>query len=59
MAIDIKNILELVQRKIAAVDSTTSTADLQKLLNLAKRVDGSLMRSYDSDGSLHESRSMT
>ena len=44
MAIDIKNILELVQRKIAAVDSTTSTADLQKLLNLAKRVDGSLMR---------------
>ena len=59
MAIDIKNILELVQRKIAAVDSTTSTADLQKLLNLAKRVDGSLMRSYDSDGSLPDAGSTT
>jgi len=59
MAIDIKNILEIVQRKVANVDASTSTADLQKLLNLAKRVDGSLMRTYDSDGSLPDAGSTT
>lgn len=52
MAIDIKNILQIVQAKIAGVDSNTSTEDLGYLLNLAKRVDGSLVRSYDSDGAL-------
>lgn len=59
MAIDIKNILEIVQRKVANVSASTSTADLQKLLNLAKRVDGSLMRTYDSDGSLPDAGSTT
>ena len=52
MAINATHILELVQRKIATANSSTSTADLDKLLTLAKQVDGSLIRSYDSDGAL-------
>ena len=52
MAIDIKNILEIVQRKIAAVGPSTSTEDLSYLLKLAKRLDGTTLVSYDSDGSL-------
>ena len=59
MAIDIKNILQLVQTKIAAVDANTSTEDIGYLLNLAKRVDGSMVRSYDSDGLLPDAASTT
>jgi hypothetical protein len=52
MAIDATHILQLVQQKIAAANSSTSTADLDKLLTLTKQVDGSLVRAYDSDGAL-------
>lgn len=52
MAIDIKNILEIVQTKIAAVGPSTSTEDLSYLLKLAKRLDGTTLVSYDSDGLL-------
>ena len=52
MAINATHILELVQRRIATANSSTSAADLDKLLTLAKQVDGSLIRSYDSDGAL-------
>ena len=52
MTINATHILELVQRKIATANSSTSAADLDKLLTLAKQVDGSLIRSYDSDGAL-------
>lgn len=52
MAIDIKNLVELIQKKEHGVDSNTSMQDLLDILKAAQKAEGAVIRSYDSDGAL-------
>ena len=55
--INIKDLILVVQRKIAAVNSSTSVDDLENLYKLAKVLDGSMSAVYDSDGQLPDATS--
>lgn len=55
--INIKDLILDVQRKIAAVNSSTSVDDLENLYKLAKVLDGSMSAVYDSDGQLPDATS--
>lgn len=55
--INIKDLTLDVQRKIAAVNSSTSVNDLENLYKLAKVLDGSMSAVYDSDGQLPDATS--
>lgn len=55
--INIKDLILDVQRKIAAVNSSTSINDLENLYKLAKVLDGSMSAVYDSDGQLPDATS--
>lgn len=57
MAVNITNLAEIIQRKIYSVSSSTSITDLNNLLKAAKTADDSIIREYDSDGSLPTSSS--
>ena len=52
MAVNITNLAEILQRKIYSVSSSTSVTELNNLLKAAKLADDSVIREYDSDGSL-------
>lgn len=52
MLINIKNVLELLQQKVNAVDSSTSIKDLEYLLKASKKAARSVIYEVDSDGSL-------
>ena len=52
MAIDIKNLVQLIQKKEHAVTSSTSVEDMINILKAAQKAEGSLIRSYDSAGDL-------
>ena len=52
MAVNITNLAEILQRKIYSVSSSTSVTELNDLLKAAKLADDSVIREYDSDGSL-------
>lgn len=52
MAVNITNLAEIIQRKIYSVSSSTSVTELNDLLKAAKLADDSVIREYDSDGSL-------
>ena len=43
MVVDLTNILKIIQKKAANVDSNTSTQDLIDLLKAASRADGNLL----------------
>ena len=47
---DITNLLEIIQRKIDAADSSTATQDLLYLLSAVRQGDGSALELYDSSG---------
>jgi len=47
---DITNLLEIIQRKIDAADSTSATQDLLYLLSSVRQGDGSSLELYDSTG---------
>jgi hypothetical protein len=47
---DITNLLEIIQRKIDAADSTSATQDLLYLLSAVRQGDGSSLELYDSTG---------
>ena len=46
----ITNLLEIIQRKIDAADSTSATQDLLYLLSAVRQGDGSSLELYDSTG---------
>jgi hypothetical protein len=52
MAIDIKNLVQLIQKKEHAVTSSTSVQDMIDILKAAQKAEGSLIRNYDSAGDL-------
>jgi hypothetical protein len=52
MVVDLTNILKIIQKKAANVDSNTSTQDLTDLLKAASRADGNLLTTIDSSGEL-------
>lgn len=52
MAIDIKNLVQLIQKKEHAVTSSTSVQDMVDILKAAQKAEGSLIRNYDSAGDL-------
>ena len=52
MPVNIKNVLELLQSKIDAVDNSTSIYDLEYLFKAAKKAAGSVIHEFDSDGAL-------
>jgi hypothetical protein len=59
MAINIRNVLELLQQKEHEVTSSTSTDDLITLFKAAKKGAGAVIRSYDSDGLLPDATTTT
>ena len=59
MAINIRNVLELLQQKEHEVTSSTSTDDLITLFKAAKKGAGAVIRSYDSDGALPDATTTT
>ena len=52
MAVDIKNLVQLIQKKEHAVTSSTSVQDMIDILKAAQKAEGSLIRNYDSAGDL-------
>lgn len=52
MAIDIKNLVQLIQKKEHAVTSSTSVQDMIDILKAAQKAEGVLIRNYDSAGDL-------
>lgn len=59
MAANIKNILEILQQKIANASVSDTTEDLITLFKAAKKAGGSVIRSIDSDGELTSMTSST
>ena len=59
MAANIKNVLEILQQKIANASTSDSTDDLIKLFKAAKKAGGSVIRSVDSDGALPDAATAT
>ena len=59
MAVNLTNILKLIQKKAAVVDTNTSTQDLIDLFKAAKLADGSLVVEADSAGALPDIASST
>lgn len=52
MAIDIKNLVQIIQKKEHAVTSSTSVQDMIDIMKAAQKAEGVLIRNYDSAGDL-------
>jgi len=59
MAVDIKNLVQLIQKKEHAVTSSTSVEDMINILKAAQKAEGSLIRNYDSAGDLPDAATTT
>jgi hypothetical protein len=52
MAVNIKNVLELLQQKVAAADSADPISDLEILFKATKKASGAYVTNVDSDAAL-------
>jgi hypothetical protein len=59
MAIDIKNLVQIIQKKEHAVTSSTSVQDMIDIMKAAQKAEGSLIRNYDSAGDLPDAATTT